>query len=321
MSPTAVTIPPVLASVSGQDRAVAALAAAARSPVHAYLLLGPPGAGKRDTAVAFAAALLCPDGGCGTCETCRRVVGGVHPDVVVLERTGASITVGEAREVVRLSARTPSEADRKILILTELHLVGPAAPALLKTLEEPSPGTVFVLTAETVSPDMVTIASRCVRVDLGARPPDEPESEVWRRAWRDVPARLDGTGATVARIAAELLEGCESVLEPLRRRQAEEQAAATARAKEMGERGAGLKELEERHRRQQRRIRTDELRAGLAALGEEYRNRMAAARTGAEMRAAAAAVAAVDDAGRELVRNPNESLMLQALLVKLGQEG
>ncbi|HET6811331.1 MAG TPA: hypothetical protein VFH50_10000 [Acidimicrobiales bacterium] len=319
MRTAAVTIPAVLGAVSGQDRAVAALAAAARSPVHAYLLLGPPGAGKRDTAVAFAAALLCPDGGCGTCETCRRVLAGVHPDVVVRERTGASITVGEAREVVRLSARSPSEAARKVLILTELHLVGPAAPALLKTIEEPAPGTVFVLTAETVSPEMVTIASRCVRVDLAPRTAEAPEAEAWRRAWTQVPARLDGTGATVARMAAELLEGCESTLEPLRRRQADELAAATARAKELGERGAGLRDLEERHRRQQRRVRTDELRAGLAALAAEYRNRMVAARSEGEARAAAAAVAAIDEAGRELVRNPNESLMLQALLVRLGR--
>jgi DNA polymerase-3 subunit delta' len=319
VSSPAVAIPPVLGAVSGQDRAVAALAAAARSPVHAYLLLGPPGAGKRDTAVAFAAALLCPNGGCGTCETCRRVLGGVHPDVVVRERTGASITVGEAREVVRLSARSPSEAARKVLILTELHLVGPAAPALLKTIEEPVPGTVFVLTAETVSPEMVTIASRCVRVDLAPRTAEAPEAEAWRRAWTEVPARVDGTGATVALLAAELLEGCESTLEPLRRRQAGELAAATARAKELGERGAGLRDLEERHRRQQRRIRTDELKAGLAALAAEYRNRMVAARSEGEVRAAAAAVAAVDEAGRELVRNPNESLMLQALLVRLGR--
>ena len=319
MTAPVVSIPAVLAAVPGQDRAVAALAAAARSPVHAYLLLGPPGAGKRDLAVSFAAALLCPDGGCGACETCRRVQTRVHPDVVVLERTGASITVGEAREVARIAARSPSEAGRKVLILTELHLVGPAAPALLKTIEEPPEGTVFVLTAESISPEMVTIASRCVRVDLGARAVDEPEAEVWRRAWREVPARLDGTGTTVALLAAELLEGCEAALEPLRRRQADELGAAAARAQELGERAAGLKDVEDRHRRQQRRIRTDELRAGLAAMEEKYRDRMAAARSDAEVRAAAAAVTAIDEAGRELIRNPNESLLLQALLVKLGQ--
>jgi DNA polymerase III subunit delta' len=166
---------------------------------------------------------------------------------------------------------------------------------------------------------MVTIASRCVRVDLAPRAADGPEAAEWRRAWQNVPARLDGTGATVARLAAELLEGCETTLEPLRRRQAEELAAATARAKEFGERGAGVRDLEERHRRQQRRIRTDELRAGLAALAGEYRNRMVAARSEGDGRAAAAAVVAIDEAGRELVRNPNESLMLQALLVKLGR--
>ena len=318
MSADLPTIPPVLAGLPGQDRAVAALAAAVGSPVHAYLLAGPPGSGKRAAAVAFAAALLCPSGGCGSCETCRRVHEGIHPDVLVLERTGASITVGEAREVGRLSARSPAEGTRKVLVLTELHLVGPAAPALLKTIEEPPPGTVFVLTAEAVTPELVTIASRCVRIDTAPVATEDAEARARRAAWREVPGRLDGTGATVAALAAELLESCEAALEPLRRRQAEEQAAATARAKELGERGAGLREMDERHRRQQRRIRTDELKAGLAALEEEYRNRMAAARSEAEARSAAAAAAAVDEAGRELVRNPNETLLLQALLVKLG---
>ena len=348
------TIPPVLARVPGQDRAVAALASAVGSPVHAYLLVGPPGAGKREAAVAFAAALLCPDGGCARCDTCRRVTGGIHPDVVVVERTGASITVGEAREVVRISSRSAVEGRRKVLILTDLHLVGPAAPALLKTIEEPPAGTVFVLTAETVSSELVTIASRCVRVDLGpvAEPvlvsalvdegvepataaavaaaaggridrarllAGDPGFAARRDLWRTVPSRLDGTGATVAVLAAELIEACEASVEPLRRRQAEEQSVLAARVRELGERATVLKDLEERHRRQQRRVRTDELRAGLMTLGEAYRDRLVAARTPGEAQDARAAAAAVDAAGRELIRNPNEALLLQALLVRLGR--
>src|SRR5580692_12308873 len=86
--------------VVGQPRAVTQLMAAARRPVHAYLLHGPPGSGKRAAARGLAAALLCPDGGCGVCNVCRRALAGTHPDLVEVERTGASISVGDAQTVV-----------------------------------------------------------------------------------------------------------------------------------------------------------------------------------------------------------------------------
>src|SRR5437879_5445932 len=152
--------------VTGQDRAVARLEAAARTPVHAYLFAGPPGSGKRAAAMAFAAALLCPDGGCGACAACERVLDGVHPDVVVVERTGPYITVDQAREIVRLAMRTPNEESRKVLVLTDFHLVREAAPTLLKIIEEPPESTVFVILADHVPPELDTIASRCVRVEF-----------------------------------------------------------------------------------------------------------------------------------------------------------
>lgn len=158
----------VLGALVGQDRAAAQLQAAARSPVHAYLLVGPPGSGKRPAARAFAAALLCPNGGCGECEVCVRVLGEVHPDLVVVEREGPFITVAQAREIQRLALRTPNERPRKVLVLTDFHLVREAAPTLLKVVEEPPASTVFVILAEHVPPELVTIASRCVRVDFVA---------------------------------------------------------------------------------------------------------------------------------------------------------
>src|SRR5206468_8111446 len=97
------------ADVPAQDEAVGQLRAAARRPVHAYLLVGPPGTGKAAAARSFAASLLCPSGGDGSCETCARVVAGVHPDVVTVERAGAAISVDEAREIVRVAARSPVE--------------------------------------------------------------------------------------------------------------------------------------------------------------------------------------------------------------------
>ena len=131
-----------LAGLVGQDVAANALRAAVARPVHAYLFVGPPGAGKLTAAMAFAAMLLCPRGGDDGCDTCRRVLEGLHPDVFVLEREGAALSIEQAREVSRISARSSLRrwTFGGHLALT-LHLAREAVPALLKTIEEPPGGT------------------------------------------------------------------------------------------------------------------------------------------------------------------------------------
>ena len=341
----------VLDILVGQDRAAAHLRAAARAPVHAYLFVGPPGSGKRPAARAFAAALLCPTGGCGECDVCVRVLGEVHPDLVVVDREGAFITVAQAREIQRLALRTPNERPRKVLVLTDFHLVREAAPTLLKVVEEPPASTVFVILAEHVPPELVTIASRCVRVDFAAlatadvaavlvaegvdptRAADvadaaggrldrarllasDPGFGARRAAWRSVPTRLDGTGAAVAVVAAELVDLlAAAAVEPLRARQAAELAALEERVERAGERGSGRKDLADRHKRELRRLRTDELRFGLATLSAAYRDALVAG--AADARACAEAVEALRAAAENLVRNPGEALLLQALLLRL----
>lgn len=95
-----------------QEQAVQALRAAARQPVHAYLLTGIAGNGSRRAAVSFGAALLCAEGGCGRCAVCARALAQTHPDLVVVEREGASINVDQAREIIRLAMRSPVEGNR-----------------------------------------------------------------------------------------------------------------------------------------------------------------------------------------------------------------
>ena len=74
---------------------MAALRAAAVNPVHAYLFRGPAGNGGLAAAHGFAAALLCPDGGCGECATCRAALAGTDPDLHVVRRSGASVSQGD----------------------------------------------------------------------------------------------------------------------------------------------------------------------------------------------------------------------------------
>lgn len=342
--------------VVGQQAAVAALRAAAVAPVHAYLFVGPAGTGKRTAARSFAAALLCPRGGCGSCDVCGRARRGTHPDVVVYEREGARMSVDDARELTRLATRSPVEGGRKVIVIPEFHLAAPIAAALLKTIEEPPPSTVFVGLVESLPPEFVTIASRCVGVAFGPVPEQvlaealvregvDPEVATAvaaaaegridrarllacdagfaaRRAlWQAVPGRLDGTGATVAALADELLASIETIVEPLAARQAVELADLDERAKAYGERGLGRKELVERHKREQRRVRTDELRFGLSTLAGAYRDRLLGGGDGRAVRAVLDALAAVAEAADALVRNPNETLLVQALLLRLGQAG
>ncbi|MGE0793869.1 MAG: DNA polymerase III subunit delta' [Acidimicrobiia bacterium] len=348
----------VLDRVVGQPDAVAQLRAAVDAPVHAYLLVGPPGAGARGAATAFAAALLCPDGGCGQCRDCRLVLGGEHPDVVVLTPEGAFLRREDAGEIIRLATRSPVEGARKVLVLADMHRVQDAGPMLLKTIEEPPPSTVFVVLADTVPEELVTIASRCVRIDLpplpdalvaGAleadgHPPALAEQAARASggdldrarllasddrlagrtaAWRSVPDRLDGTGAVVATVVAELRGLIDDAFAPLAARQAEQVRDLDALVAARGERGSGRRRLEEGHRREQRRHRAEELRYGLATLAARYRDALLAGTTRGDERPTAdgpallGAIAAIDRAARALARNPNETLLLESLLLRL----
>jgi DNA polymerase III subunit delta' len=166
----------VWADVVGQDRAVEELSGAVADPAamtHAWLFTGPPGSGRSVAARAFAAALQCPDGGCGHCQACRTVLAGTHPDVREVNPEGLSISVAEMRALVQIAARRPSAGGWQIVIISDAdRLTEGAANALLKAVEEPSDRTVFLLCAPSDHPDdvSVTIRSRCRPVPLRTPP-------------------------------------------------------------------------------------------------------------------------------------------------------
>ena len=99
----------------------------------------------------------------------RLVMAGEHPDCREVEREGAGISVDQAQWILEQSWLSPTEGDLTVLILHDFHLVADAAAAkLLKTIEEPPASTRFVIVAESLPTNLVTIASRCVRLDFHA---------------------------------------------------------------------------------------------------------------------------------------------------------
>jgi DNA polymerase-3 subunit delta' len=175
--------PPVFGRLVGQDEAVATLAAAARAAAatvqgqtapagvmtHAWLFTGPPGSGRSVAARAFAAALLCPQGGCGTCHECHTALAGTHTDMRNVVPQGLSIPVKEMRQLVLQAAGIPSGGRWLVVLIEDAdRLTEQAGNALLKAVEEPSPRTVFLLCTPSTHPDdiSVTIRSRCRMVTL-----------------------------------------------------------------------------------------------------------------------------------------------------------
>lgn len=187
--------------VVGQEPAVETLTRAAGSPdsmTHAWLLTGPPGSGRSTAARAFAAALQCPQHGCGVCRECRTALGATHADVTLVATEGLSIKVDAARALVQEAGLRPSVGAWRVIIVEDAdRLTERAADALLKALEEPTPRTVWVLCAPSVEDVIITIRSRCRHVRLRT-PPVAAVAELLERR--------DGIHPAMARYAARAAE-------------------------------------------------------------------------------------------------------------------
>jgi DNA polymerase-3 subunit delta' len=156
-------------SLVGQRHVIEALRAAAggQGMTQSWLFVGPPGSGRSNAAIAFAAALQCAQGGCGVCHECHTVLAGSHADVKVVRTEKLTLGVDDVRELVRTSALTPVGARWQILIVEDAdRLTEQANNALLKAIEEPGARTVWMLCAPTVEDVLPTIRSRCRLVTL-----------------------------------------------------------------------------------------------------------------------------------------------------------
>ena len=342
----------VYSGVVGHDRVVALLRREATHPANAYLFTGVSGLGKATVARAFAKQLLCPQGTAHTepCRSCRRVDSGNHPDLLrVVPEGRQSLGVDRARETVSQAMLSPVEADRKVFLLEEAsNTTEQAANALLKTLEEPTPTTVFLLVAESEDDLPATVASRCRTVHfgrvgdplirraledrdidedramalatmVGGRPGlalaliESPDIESFRGAWHSVAQRVSDRPGESFMLAQEMLTATEPLID---------RAVAS-----LGD--AGKDELD----RARRRARGALLATGLEMLAGWYGD-AAAVQYGAKPRNADVPVASLTvvsprravhnaelvlDAVADLAANLRPQLLLANLFTRLGE--
>ncbi|WP_104104877.1 DNA polymerase III subunit delta' [Arthrobacter sp. 08Y14] len=173
--------------------------AAQATPNHAWLFTGPPGSGRSNAARAFAAALLCDQQdpalrGCGECKACRTALAGSHADVTSVTTEKVTISIDEARELVRKAQDKPSTGRWRVIIVEDAdRMQERSTNVLLKAIEEPPPRTIWLLCAPSPGDVLVTIRSRCRAVSLRL-PPVEDVAELL--------IRRDGIDPEVARASA-----------------------------------------------------------------------------------------------------------------------
>ena len=238
----------------GHDRAKSLLQEAASNNRigHAYLFRGPDGVGKKRAALTFAAFINCKnraDDACGTCASCRKYISGNHPDIIAVSPEGAAIKIAQVRELKHRLAFPPLEAATRVIVLEDIHTMRrEAANSLLKTLEEPAPNNLFILTADQSGTILPTIISRCQIIPFG--PLDhENMAEVLMRE-HDLDKTLALSLASVAEgslgrakllLQEDLLAFRQEVVEKLLLGQ-NDQAETTAQVFRFSEKGAALKE-------------------------------------------------------------------------------
>ena len=164
---------------------------------HAYILSG---SGARDEAQRMAAAMLCAAPSrrpCGQCRHCRKVLAGIHPDVIFVapEENRVGISVGQARELRQDAYVIPNEAERKVYVIDPADKLNPQAQnALLKVLEEPPKTASFLLVTPNPALLLDTVRSRCVEVncsdDREEEPPTEQAQELYQQLRKGRPMEI-----------------------------------------------------------------------------------------------------------------------------------
>ena len=128
---------------------------------HAWLFTGPPGSGRSNAALAFAAALVCKSAGCNDCIDCKTALAGTHADVELVKTEGLSIKIDEVRDLITRASWSPAVGNYRVVVIEDAdRLTESAANALLKAIEEPGLRTVWLLCAPSATDVLPTIRSR-----------------------------------------------------------------------------------------------------------------------------------------------------------------
>ena len=211
MSPAKHRYPALIEELPVQPRLRAQLgdALAQGRVAHAYLFVGAPGSGKTKAAQALAGALVCPQGGCGSCDECIRVKHRTHPDVHRYAPGSATgYLVEQVRAIIDDVALAPVRGTRKVYVLERAEqLSASSANALLKTLEEPPASCTFILLASTADAVLPTIRSRCQVLSFELLSADAAEHAV---------TQATGASPEDARVALALTGSPERAAEYLR---------------------------------------------------------------------------------------------------------
>lgn len=180
---------------SAVDASARVLAGQASSGMtHAWLFTGPPGSGRSTAARAFAAALQCERGGCGTCHACRTVLAGTHADVAVATTESVTMRIDDVRSLVQSAHRHPSQGRWRVVVVEDAdRMLDRTSNVLLKSVEEPPERTVWLLCAPSAEDIIPTIRSRCRSVRLRVPPVDAVAHLLTRR---------DGVDPAMAAFAA-----------------------------------------------------------------------------------------------------------------------
>lgn len=334
--------------VVGQAAAVGQLEAAAYAPSHAYLLVGPHGSTKTEAARAFAAVLLTGSDDPDT-EDARRALTGQHRNLFELTRTADMTDKDWAEATIKRAGLAPDGDDTKVIIVNGAdELSSDAVVRMLKTIEEPTPSTQFILLAQQIHPQMLTLASRCTVIEFhaitdqmiadqlileGTDPQSaveaaasargdltharllatDPQLAPRRRLFAAIPHRIDGTGATAVALAAEMVDSIEQASAPIRHRHRDELALYRNEIAQLGRQVGSTKEIEARHKREVRRYQRGLYRDGLAVMAATYRDALLAG-TFRRPEAIHTAIARIHQVVRALDRSANTALQLQVLI-------
>ena len=312
--------------IIGQPKALNLLhrALAGHRLAHGYLFTGPEGVGKRSTARALAAKLLCHDKGdgpsCGFCPGCRKVAAGSHPDFIQLRPEGAGIKINQIRELKKALQFPPFEQGMRVVIIEETQTMGrEAANSLLKLLEEPPPDNLLLLAASDAEPLLDTIISRCQVIPFVPLT-EEQTAQVIRKTQPHLSsdevrtmAKLTGgcPGRTDALHNSEVLGLHQECLSILKEHMG--QAEAVEQALDLAQRLAELK---------------DELHLFLDLLALHFKEIMTsilcnrehhvlAAREGWNLPQLSAMVSAVEAARSDLAKNCSRAMVCEVLLLDI----